>query len=51
MFTKFDKAGAGAIGAALGAIIGWYAGWPPELVTTSAAGFAAGLTWLVPNKA
>lgn len=50
MFTKYDKAGAGIIGAAIGAIVGYFLGFDVEATGGLTAAATAFLVWLVPNK-
>lgn len=49
-FTRFDKAGAAAIGAAVTTVIGTLTSLDPETVAALGILITAGLTWLVPNK-
>ncbi len=50
MFTRFDKAAAAAIGAAITTVIGAATVLDPEVVASIGVLVTAGLTWLVPNK-
>ena len=50
MFSRYDKAGAAAIGAALTSIIGTVTVLDPEVVASIGVLITAGMTWLVPNK-
>ena len=50
MFTRFDKAAAAAIGAAITTVVGTVTVLNPEVVASIGVLVTAGLTWLVPNK-
>lgn len=50
MFTRYDKAGAAAIGAAITTVIATMTTLDPETATALGVLITAGLTWLVPNK-
>lgn len=50
MFTKFDKAGAAAIGAAITTVIATMTFLDPEVVGAIGVLVTFGLTWLIPNK-
>ena len=51
MFTKFDKAGAAAIGGGLGVVIGTAFGLDAEVTSAVTVILSAILTYFVPNKA
>ena len=48
--TRFDKAAAAAIGAAITTVIGTMTDLDPEAVAAIGVLITTGLTWLVPNK-
>ena len=50
MFTAYDKAAAGAIGAAITTVIASLTTLDPEVVGAIGTLITAGLVWLVPNK-
>lgn len=50
MFTKFDKAGAAAIGTAIATLIAAFTTLEPEGATAIGGAIATFLAWLVPNK-
>ena len=50
MLTRYDKAGAAAIGAALTSIVGAVTVLDPEVVASIGVLVTASLTWLVPNR-
>ena len=50
MFTKFDKAGAAAIGAAITALVTAFTTLDPATVTQIGVVITTFLTWLVPQK-
>ena len=51
MFTKFDKAGAAVIAAAVGSIAAHFLGLDVETSAALVTVLAGALTWVVPNKA
>ena len=51
MISKYDKAGAAAIGAALTSVLAAMTNLDPEVIAAIGTLVTAGLVWLVPNKA
>ena len=50
MFTKYDKAAAAAIGAAVTSILAAVTTLDPDVIGAVGTLVTAGLVWLVPNK-
>ena len=48
--TKYDKAVAGAIGAAVAELVGHYLDWPPGLAATVAGGLTGLIVMRWPNR-
>lgn len=51
MFTKYDKAGAAAIGGAITAILGAVTDLPPDALAAVGTLVTTALVYLIPNKA
>lgn len=51
MFTRYDKAGAAVIAAAVGSVVSHFMGLDAEMAAALVTVLTGVLTWAVPNKA